>query len=74
MHKAMPASSRQNDRIWAKEKTSTPHRLVSKPPGPAEIMVCVLWGEGMSAQVLADLHVVPQKQSVDVGYYVTGIL
>ena len=33
----------------------------------------MMWGI-MSAQVLADLHVVPQKQSVDAGYYVTVIL
>ena len=58
----------QNDRVWAKEKASVPPRLVSKHP--AKIMV---WG-AMSAQALTDLHVVPQKQSVDAGYYVTEIL
>ena len=33
----------------------------------------MVWGS-IRAQVLADLHVVPQKQSVDAGYYVTEIL
>ena len=58
----------QNDRVWAKEKASIPPRLVSKHP--AKIMVC----GAMSAQAPTDLHMVPQKQSVDVGYYVTEIL
>ena len=58
----------QNDHISAKEKASVPPHLVSKHP--AKIMV---WGS-IRAQVLADLHLVPQKQSVDAGYYVTEIL
>ena len=58
----------QNDCVWANEKASVPPCQVSKHP--AKIMV---WGS-MSAQALTDLHMVPQKQSVDAGYYVTEIL
>ena len=58
----------QNDHVWVKEKASVPTRSVSKHP--AEIMV---WG-AMVAQALTSLHVVPQKQSVDAGYYAIEIL
>ena len=58
----------QNDRMWEKEKTSVPPRLVSKHP--ARIMV---WG-AMSALGLTELHVVPQKQTVDTQYYTREIL
>ena len=61
-------SNPQNDRVWAKEKTSVPPRLVSKHP--AKIMV---WG-AMSALGLTELHVVPQKQTVDTQYYTREIL
>ena len=62
------SSNAQNDRVWAKEKALVPPRLVSKHP--AKIMV---WG-GMSAQALTELHVIPQKQTVDTKYYTTEIL
>ena len=58
----------QSDRVWAKKKASVPPRLVSKHP--AKIMV---W-RAMSAQALTNLHMVPQKQSFDAGYYVTEIV
>ena len=68
MFKLEHSPNPQNDRVWAKEKASVPPRLVSKHL--AKIMV---WG-AMSAQALTELHVVPQKQSVDADYYVTEIL
>ena len=62
------APNPQNDRVWAREQASVPPRLVTKHP--AKIMV---WG-GMSAQALTELHVVPQRQSVDAKYYAREIL
>ena len=62
------SSNAQNDRVWAKEKALVPPRFMSKHP--AKVMV---WG-GMSSQTLTELHVVPQKQSVDTKYYTTEIL
>lgn len=61
-------SNPQNDRVWAKDRSSVPPRTVSKYPG--KIMV---WG-AMSGQALTELHVVPQRQSVDTEYYIGEIL
>lgn len=64
MHPTNP----QNDRVWAKNRTEVPPRMALKKP--AKVMV---WG-GMSAQGLTELHVVPQKQTVNTDYYVSEIL
>ena len=64
MHPTNP----QNDRVWAKNRTEVPPRMALKKP--AKLMV---WG-GMSAQRLTELHVVPQKQTVNTDYYVSEIL
>ena len=58
----------QNDRVWAKDKAEVPQRTALKKPG--KVMV---WG-AMSAQGLTQLHVLPQKQTVDTAYYIHEIL
>ena len=60
--------NRQNDRVWSKNgKKITP---VLKVKFPARVMV---WGM-MSHRVLSELHIIPQKQSVNAAYYRDDIL
>ena len=60
--------NRQNDRVWSKNgKKITP---VLKVKFPARVMV---WGM-MSHRALSELHIIPQKQSVNAAYYRDDIL
>ena len=60
--------NRQNDRVWSKNgKDISP---VFKVKFPAKVMV---WGM-MSHRALSELHIIPQKQSVDAAYYRDNIL
>lgn len=58
----------QNDRVWTDDRSKVPVAQVVKHP--PKIMV---WGL-MSFRALSELHVVPQKQTVDAAYYISEIL
>ena len=61
-------SNRQNDRIWARDKSKVPNVETVKfsPRG-------MVWGM-MSFQALSELHIIPPKQTVTNYYYVENIL
>ena len=60
--------NRQNDRVWSKEAGSIEPCI--KVKFPAKIQV---WGI-MSHRALSELHIIPQRQTVNGEYYRTNIL
>ena len=60
--------NRQNERVWAKNPAEVPKAFSVK--FPPKLMV---WGM-MSYEGLSQLHVIPQKTSVNAEYYVEHIL
>ena len=58
----------QNDRVWTDDAANVPTTATVKYP--LKVMV---WGM-MSYRALSELHVVPQKQSVNSEYYISEIL
>lgn len=60
--------NRQNDRVWAQDPSAVP--VAPSVKFPSKLMV---WGM-MSHQGLSELHVIPEKTSVDSHYYVDTIL
>ena len=62
------APNPQNDRVWAESRDQVPPVHTVKQP--AKLMV---WG-AMSAEALTELHIIPQKQTVNTEYYVSQLL
>ena len=61
-------SNRQTDRVWDSDAQNIPPVLTSK--FPPHLMV---WG-AMSANAVSELHILPQKCTVNAKYYVDNIL